>query len=574
MSRIAAFALSLLSLGLWMSPAAVGQCLTWSPPANVSRDAGHYAVDGNLAVDSTGQVHLVYQSFLDSYGEAFYVTNLSLSSDWSLPQSLGSQGGKGSAPKIVITPDNTLHAFYGKSNIYWRTKPVGSGAWSSPVQIDANPAGGSFIQQVTVDGTGGVYFMYGHLFDSSAPARNGIYGRYKPLGGAWSATELIYGNSDDGNWPRGDDIAARGDTLWAAIGVDGDAYFKNKPSTGAWPAGKGTKLLSDAGGLRFAFNPVSSEICALYTKSLPCSDPCEDDPWFEVFAKYSYDDGATWTAPDNISDNVDDIDRSPSAVYDSAGNLHVVWEGFCCDHTLRMRYRGRINGVWDPAITVVTSHVGGHVPNSIKSFGDNLFLTFSDSSTGIGMYDVVFSTAAAIEPKLGLSPSSLTHTILVGSEVDDDLLSVTNVCVGVLDYTVSVSDSWLEVSPTAGSVTTETDTIIVSYPQAQTMTAGTHNATITIAGNAVNTPQTVAVQLKIQSVKPDFDGDGDVDQADFGHLQECMSGFAVPQIDPDCSDTLLNPDDEFVDGTDLGIFLGCLSGSGVRADMTCAALYP
>ncbi|HRR84526.1 MAG TPA: hypothetical protein P5316_05895 [Phycisphaerae bacterium] len=572
MSRTVALALLLFHSCLRTSPTVDGQCLNWSPPTNVSRDVGHYAVDGNPAIDAFGKVHMVYQSFLDDYGETFYVTDLS--GDWSSPQSLGSQGGKGSAPKIVITPDDMLHTFYGKNKLYWRTKPVSGGQWSSPAQIDVNPGGGSFIQQVTVDGSGGIYFMYGHLFDSSAPVRNGIYGRYKPLGGAWNTTELIYGNNDDGNWPRGDDIAARGNMLWIAIGVDGDAYFKKKPSTGVWPAGKGTKLVDDAGGMRFAFSPMSGEIVAFYTKSLPCTDPCEDDPWFEVFARFSHDDGATWSAPQSISDNVDDIDRTPSAVYDSAGNLHVVWESFCCDHKLRMRYRGRMNGQWDPTITRITSHVGGHVPNSIKSFGSNLFLTFSDSGTGIGMYDVVFSTAAVAEPKLALSPSSLTRTILVGSGVADDLLAVMNVCVGSLDYTVSVNAPWLEVSPPAGSVTTETDAIVVSYPQAPAMTAGIYNATITVSGNAVNTPQTVAVQLKIQSVKPDFDGDGDVDQTDFGHLQECMSGFAVPQTDPACSNTFLNPGDDFVDATELGIFLGCISGSGVRADVTCAALHP
>ncbi|MGQ9650600.1 MAG: BACON domain-containing protein [Phycisphaerae bacterium] len=572
MSRTAAFAILFFFVCLSTTRVVDGQCLHWSPLTNVSHDAGHYAVDGNLAVDSTGKVHLVYQSFLDSYGKAFYVTNQS--GNWSSPQALGSLGGKGTAPKIVITPDNMLHAFYGKDRLYWRCKPVIGGQWSSPVQIDVNPGNGSFIQQVTVDEAGGIYFMYGHLFDSGAPARNGIYGRYKPLGGDWNVTELIYGNNDDGNWPRGDDIAARGNTLWVAIGVDGHAYFKKKPSTGTWPAGKGTKLVSGGSGMRFAFSPVSSEICALYTQALPCSDPCEDDPWFEVFAKYSYDDGMTWTTPDDISDNVDDIDRTPSAVYDSAGNLHVVWEGFCCDHKLRMRYRGRFNGTWDPTITQITSHVGGHVPNSIKSFGGDLFLTFSISGTGIGMYDVVFSSATVTEPMLAINPSSLTRTIYFGDEAENHLLNISNVCAGVLNYTVTVSQSWLEVSPAAGSVTTETDTLVVSYPQARTLTTGVYDAAITVSGNAMNAPQTVAVQLKIQSVKPDFDGDGDVDQTDFAHLQECMSGFAVPQVDPDCQNALLNPDDDFVDGTDLGIFLGCLSGSGVLADRTCAPLYP
>lgn len=205
MSRTTALAIPFFSVCLRTTPVVDGQCLSWSPPTNVSHDAGHSAVDGNLAIDPSGKVHLVYQSFLDDYGETFYVTDMS--GNWSWPQSLGSHGGKGSAPKIVITPDNMLHVFYGKGNLYWRTTPIDGGQWSSPAQIDVNPGGGSFIQQVTVDEAGGVYFMYGHLFDSSAPMRNGIYGRYKPLGEAWNATELVYGRKQGlethANSPRG-----------------------------------------------------------------------------------------------------------------------------------------------------------------------------------------------------------------------------------------------------------------------------------------------------------------------------------------------------------------------------------
>lgn len=66
----------------------------------------------------------------------------------------------------------------------------------------------------------------------------------------------------------------------------------------------------------------------------------------------------------------------------------------------------------------------------------------------------------------------------------------------------------------------------------------------------------------------DFDLDGDVDMTDFGHMQACLSGSAVPQTEPDCWQTLLDVDDD-VDTTDLNLFLGCLSGAGVPADPDC-----
>jgi hypothetical protein len=551
--------------------AAFGQCASWTPLVNVSHDAGHFAVDGNLAIDSSGAVHLVYQTFLDTYGEAVYTTNQGGS--WSTPVALGSLGGKGSTPKIVITPDSQLHAFYGKSGMYWRTKPVVGGSWTGAVQIDAELPSGSFIQAVTVDSAGGIYFLFGNLFKDTAPVRNGIYGKYKPLGGNWGTLEVVYGNSDDGNWPRGNDVAARGNTLWVSIGIDGDVYFKKKPSTGVWPAGKGTRLVTDAGGMRFAFSPVSNEMGAFYGQSLSCTDPCEDDPWYEVYVKYSYDDGATWSAPDNISDLTDDIDRTPSAVYDSTGNLHVVWEGFCCDHKLRMRYRGRFGGVWDSPITILTSHVGGHIPNSLAVRGTDLHMVFSDSNTNIGLYDVVYTTSTASLPRIDLSASSLSRSVLAGGSLADESFTVRNGCVGTLNYEVSRNQPWLVVSPTVGSATTETDVITFSYPGVPQLRAGNHQATVTVAGNAMNTPRTVAVQVIVRSVKPDFDGDGDVDQGDFGLLQTCFSGSFVPPLRQECEAMILDGDED-IDGDDLSIFAGCVSGPDTPADMGCAPLYP
>ena len=65
----------------------------------------------------------------------------------------------------------------------------------------------------------------------------------------------------------------------------------------------------------------------------------------------------------------------------------------------------------------------------------------------------------------------------------------------------------------------------------------------------------------------DADADGDVDMSDFGHLQVCLSG-TIRQTDPDCADTLLDGDD-YVNQTDVSLFIGCLSGAGLPAAPDC-----
>jgi probable HAF family extracellular repeat protein len=69
-------------------------------------------------------------------------------------------------------------------------------------------------------------------------------------------------------------------------------------------------------------------------------------------------------------------------------------------------------------------------------------------------------------------------------------------------------------------------------------------------------------------VAPDFDHDGDVDQSDFAHFQECYSGPAKAQTNPACRDALLDGD-SLVDHHDFEIFQACFSGPGITAEPAC-----
>lgn len=70
----------------------------------------------------------------------------------------------------------------------------------------------------------------------------------------------------------------------------------------------------------------------------------------------------------------------------------------------------------------------------------------------------------------------------------------------------------------------------------------------------------------------DFDQDLDVDEKDLAAFVACMSGPAIPQLDPACAwfDADL---DEDVDQSDFGVFQACISGKGVRADVNCGPAW-
>jgi len=100
-------------------------------------------------------------------------------------------------------------------------------------------------------------------------------------------------------------------------------------------------------------------------------------------------------------------------------------------------------------------------------------------------------------PMIGVSPTSLTFTGVVGAaDPPDQYLTISNTGGGTLSWSVSKNAAnWLTLSPSSG---TDGGTVTVSVSTAG-LAEGTYNATITVTGNADNSPRTVPVTLTVTS---------------------------------------------------------------------------
>lgn len=74
----------------------------------------------------------------------------------------------------------------------------------------------------------------------------------------------------------------------------------------------------------------------------------------------------------------------------------------------------------------------------------------------------------------------------------------------------------------------------------------------------------------IDTVEPDLDRDGDVDMADFGVVQACLTGPYDP-VPEDCRPTDLDHDGH-VNAMDLSVLLQCLGGPGLPAEQGCDSI--
>jgi hypothetical protein len=72
----------------------------------------------------------------------------------------------------------------------------------------------------------------------------------------------------------------------------------------------------------------------------------------------------------------------------------------------------------------------------------------------------------------------------------------------------------------------------------------------------------------VPSIPGDFDGDGDVDQSNFGHFQACVTGPDAGPLSGGCEDADFDQDND-VDLADFSVFQRCAAGDGVPADPGC-----
>ncbi len=179
-------------------------------------------------------------------------------------------------------------------------------------------------------------------------------------------------------------------------------------------------------------------------------------------------------------------------------------------------------------------------------------------------------------PILSVGPLSMSASTFVGDDPEDDTFTVGNAGVETLNYTLEVSEPWLELSAWGGSVPTGAppDTITV-YFHCSALLPGQHEATITVScAEAYNSPKEILVTVDVGTVICDFaPSDGDVDMEDFGYLQACYTGPGNLVTDPSCFNADIHPvpdGDGDVDIDDFNILQGCLTGAKIIPDPDCA----
>ncbi len=130
--------------------------------------------------------------------------------------------------------------------------------------------------------------------------------------------------------------------------------------------------------------------------------------------------------------------------------------------------------------------------------------TFSDPANGITVTidsetaDAFVVTISVAEPgHIVFDPATLDFAVDQGSDPAPQPFAVQNTGTGELEWTASDDATWLDLDASSGITAPAGSTDITVSVSSAGLAPGTYGATITVSGNADNTPQTLAVSLEV-----------------------------------------------------------------------------
>jgi hypothetical protein len=307
----------LLGLGTQIAQAdwTPNQRLTWTSGASYSPA---------IAVDSMGQLHLVWSDETPGNYELYYKKSTNGGSTWTAAKRLTWTSGPSSAAAIAVDLSDRIHVVWedatpGDYEVYYKKSTDGGDTWSSAQRMTWM-SGQSRGAKSVVDSAGYLHVTW----CDDTPGNCEIYHKKSTDGGAhWTSAKRLTWTTGFSAWPA---IAASplGDVhiVWSDDQSGSkQLYFKKSSDSGAtWSATK-----------RLTWAPTDLDDHALVADLSSCLHLVWHDYAAgnsEIYYKRSKDGGTTWTAAGRLTWTSGSSDY-PAIAAGASGQLSVVW----CDNT-------------------------------------------------------------------------------------------------------------------------------------------------------------------------------------------------------------------------------------------------
>ncbi len=556
-------------------------CLTaspvwaWTPEYSIHPGITWAGGKPNMGIDASGRIHLVYSPTVPPATTDHVYYRYLNGTTWTTPQNLPGPARKEPESDMCVSPDGHVYAV-GIARVdnttampytvyFWE---FDGATWTGPTMIssgqgdDGNSCGSPCIAR---DRNGDLHVVWSQ--DGLTGGEADIMYR-KRQGGVWQAVQNVTHNSAGTSYGSSDpDLAvdANGNTVhivWHDDFLNNgfQAYYTKNTSLGdpaAWlPSGQWYQLSTGAYGKAPRVFLDRSDLPNVF--------------WADRFGGslnrqgYSRWTGDSWTAPaDWGTDFVQD------AVFDPSNTMHAVYAHASGSTEIYYRQYQYSGSMYSEMISTGPDTLKAYAAGIVMDLAGKLHVVWCERKSVDGNEEryVLYSTTAALgspDPVTSFTAEVLDGAItLFWTNPSSMSYRGTAVWYKTTGYPVSPDDGMLVCDRPAalGSSDTFAHTGLVNG-QRMYYAAFTYNADRQYSSGVNVSGMALSVA--------DFDRDGDVDQADFGLLQTCVSGSFVPLEAPRCEEMNFDGDID-VDGDDIALFLGCVAGPAVSPAVNCTS---
>lgn len=312
--KIAAIAILALS-----SLCATAQGQAFSPPKNISNNTD-YSFTPQVAVDGTGNIYAVWQDDTATNANILFSRSNDGGATFSAPLNVSKSSGSSFNPLISVDRQGSINVVWisnapGNNDVFFSRSTDGGGTFSAPLNLSNDPAD-SLSPQLAVDGSGNIDVVW-----ESDNIKFGVLFSYSTDGGATFSAPVDLATNTGGSFGAQLALAADGsiNVVWEDDSNFGStiSYSRSTDNGATFSAPKNL-----SGNLGNSFESqiavdAGGNIDVIWADSTPGN--------FEIFFSRSTDQGATFSSPNNLSNSPGNSLHAHIGV-DATGGVYAVWE--------------------------------------------------------------------------------------------------------------------------------------------------------------------------------------------------------------------------------------------------------
>jgi hypothetical protein len=291
----------------------------WTPIKRLTWNSGMSRCPA-LAVDSSGNLHVVWYDDTLGNNEIYYKKSTDGGSTWMASQRLTVNSGDSEVPAVSVDSYSHVHVVWGDNmpgneEIYHKKSTNGGATWMTSQRLTWN-LGVSRFPDIAADSSGNLHVVW---YDNT-PGFAEIYYRKSTNGGAtWMTSRRLTWSSYGSYWPAiAVDAYGNVHVVWSSIiSWNNEIYYKKSTNGGAtWMTSR--RLTWNSG---YSYSPdmavdSSGNVHVVWYDNTPGN--------YEIYYRMSTDKGSTWMTTQRLTRN-SGASEFPAIAVDSYGSVHVAW---------------------------------------------------------------------------------------------------------------------------------------------------------------------------------------------------------------------------------------------------------